>query len=131
LKALSDIVGSDFRLGVQSKVSYGPIYDTLLNDPAFQTRLHTISTRTSGWKMLDAGRIDGQIADEVTGRFELRQLGLDKRVVNSGVVVSTNAATVAFSKRTTDIDFVDRFNQTYSNLVKDGTYASIERRNVN
>jgi len=119
---------NDFRLGAQINVSYGADYQQLMADPAFAARVVTVASRTGLWQMIDKGRIDGVIADELTGAYELHQLGLDDRIKATTVVVSSDPAEVAFSRRTTDVDFVQAYAEVLKRLVADGTYARIVQR---
>ncbi|MCG8907751.1 transporter substrate-binding domain-containing protein [Pseudomonas sp. DP-17] len=120
LQQLSDLPGSDFRLGAQIDVSYGEPYRQLMADPDYAARVFFNPSRGNLWQMVDKGRIDGIIADEHSGRYELQQLGLAGRIEPTGVVVSAESAEVAFSKRTQDQDFVRRYAQTLKALVDAG-----------
>ncbi len=123
---LAELSGTTFRLGAQIDVVYSTQYQALLQQPAFTQRLTLLNSREGAWKMLAAGRLDGLIADEVTGLLELEKLGLSKAIVRSDLVVSAEAATVAFSKKSIDEAFVVRFNQALQEMFADGTYERIE-----
>jgi polar amino acid transport system substrate-binding protein len=73
-------------------------------------------------------RIDGLIADDVTGRHELTKLGLSDRIKPTAVVVSQELTAEMFSKRTETADFVKRYDQAAETLVRDGTQAATLRR---
>ncbi|MDP1108561.1 hypothetical protein, partial [Klebsiella pneumoniae] len=85
---MTDIAATGFRLGVQIGVSYGPDFVALSADPAFVDRLQKLTSRRSLWQMMALRRIDGVIADEATGRYELRELGLTEQIRQTAVVVS-------------------------------------------
>lgn len=128
LAQLADIVGTDFRLAVQIDVSYGPNYDELMKKPEFKSRVSPLTLRRSAWKMIDRDRIDGLIADEVTGLLELQQLGLADAMAKTRVLVSGDPALFAFSKKTVTRDFVDAFDKAFGVLVADGRYREIAQR---
>ena len=130
LKKLADIIDSDFQLGTQVNVSYGPQFEELSRNPTFNRHLSPIYARKNGWKMLQLGRIDGLIADEVTGLIELRQLNLNEDIVKSAVVVSEDVAMIALSKKTIDTQFVSRLNKNLDNMINDGTYARIREKHI-
>lgn len=130
LAELHDIVGTPFRLGAQIRVNYGPVYSQLQQDPAFQARLVPITQRRGAWKMLQLGRLDGLIADEVTALLELRQLGLSEAVVKTRVITSDEPAVFAFSKQRIGSDFVDRFNLVLDSMLADGSYQRILSRSL-
>ncbi|MFR0691981.1 substrate-binding periplasmic protein [Enterobacterales bacterium AE_CKDN230030158-1A_HGKHYDSX7] len=120
LKQLSDLPGHDFRLGAQIDVSYGEPYRQLMANPDYAATVFFNPSRSNLWHMVAKGRIDGIIADEHSGQYELQQLGLAGLIEPTGVVVSSESAEVAFSRRTQDEDFVRRYAQTLKALVDEG-----------
>lgn len=127
-QSLEELSHSTFRLGIQIGVVYGSEYAELLKQPQFRERTLPINDRRGAWLMLKAGRLDGLIADEVTGLLELQQLGLRGEIVRSSLVISEEPVRVAFSRRSTSQDFVERFNATLDDVLADGTYERIARR---
>ncbi|MES2818682.1 MAG: transporter substrate-binding domain-containing protein [Pseudomonadota bacterium] len=125
---LLELQHSEFRLGAQINVAYGTDYEQLMSDPAFAAQVSQATNRSNLWRMVGKGRIDGVIADETTGAYEIQQLGLSDRIKPTAVVVSSEAAEVAFSKRTTDPEFVQAYADALRELVVDGSYAQIVQR---
>ena len=125
---LSDLLGTNFRLGAQIDVSYGASYDTLLRNPEFKSHLSPLTVRLGAWKMIERGRIDGLIADEVSGLLELQQLGLTDAVAKARVVVSGEPAMFAFSKKTNTSEFISAFNAAFGAMLTDGRYKEIAQR---
>ncbi|GAA6129663.1 substrate-binding periplasmic protein [Halopseudomonas sabulinigri] len=119
-----------FRLGAQINVHYGPDYEQLMSDPAYASRVAMVATRANLWNMIEKDRIDGAIADENTGTFEIQQLGLDDKIKASSVVVSSAAAEVAFSKGSNTPAFVEQYADALRALVEDGSYEQIVQRYV-
>lgn len=130
LQSLNDISKVNFRLGVQVNVAYGAEFDRLLKQPSFLKQLTTVYKRQSAWKMVDIDRIDGLIADEVTGLIELRELHLDSSISRTNLVVSSSPGLIAFSKKTIDERFVDSFNQQLQTMISSGDYAKIRERHI-
>lgn len=127
---LTELQHTSFRLGAQINVFYGADFLQVMSDPEFAARVTMVANRTSLWHMLDRGRIDGLIANEHTGAYEVRQLGLHERIKATNVVVSSEAAEVAFSKNSTDRDFVKAYAAVLEQLVADGSYGRIVQRYV-
>lgn len=125
---LADLADSDFRLGTQIKAYFGAEYEALLANPAFKARIYTVNQRASGWKMIDANRLDGMIADQFTGTIELQQLGLSEVIVKSNVVLSNDPSMVAFSRKSVSAGWVDQFNRALQTMKADGTYRRIMAR---
>lgn len=128
IKQLAEVMDSDFRLGAQIGVAYGSEYQTLLQQPAFVAHLVFVNNRRGAWRMLAAGRLDGLIADEVTGLQELQEMGLSQTIVRSGLVVSGEAAAFALSKKALNADFAQRFDQALQAMFDDGSYQQIMQR---
>jgi polar amino acid transport system substrate-binding protein len=127
---LLELQHSEFRLGAQVNVAYGADYEQLMSDPAFAARVAMVVNRASLWRMVGKGRIDGVIADEHTGAYEILQLGLSERIKPTAVVVSSDAAEVAFSKQSTQADFVQAYSDALRELVVDGSYERIVQRYI-
>lgn len=125
---LSDLIGTDFRLGIQINVSYGASFDALLGDPAFKARLTSVPLRRNAWQMISMNRIDGLIADEMSGLMELQQLGLSQDIAKTRVMVSGGPAMFVFSKQSNRPDVVQKFNKAFNMLLADGRYKQIAER---
>lgn len=127
---LLELQHSEFRLGAQINVAYGADYEQLMGDPAFAARVALVANRNNLWRMVGKGRIDGVIADENTGAYEIQQLGLSEWIKPTAVVVSSDAAEVAFSKRSIEPDFAQAYADALRELVADGRYARIVQRYI-
>lgn len=125
---LADIVGTDFRLGVRRDASYGAEYDQLVSTPAFASRLSFVPSANSALQMMAAGRLDGWVADELTGLMTVTEMGLGKQVVRSALITSDEADLVAFSKATSDPAQVQKFNEAIASMVADGSYKKLLER---
>lgn len=119
---------SDFRLGAQIGVSYGEDYLQAMADPGFAARVRFNANRNNLWQMLARGRVDGVIADELTGIYEVRQLGLDALISATGVVVADESSEVALSKRSNTAAFVERYRRALRAIVESGDHARIVQR---
>ena len=122
---LADTVGTGFRIAVPRDASLGDEYDALLKNPAFTSQLTYITKRDSGWRMMELGRVEGLLTDEIVGLVAMRQLGLEGNIQRSKVVTSTESDYVAISKASNDAAFVKRFNAALDSMVADGTYLKL------
>ena len=128
LSNLRDLLGTEFRLGVQIGVSYGDQFEALKADPQFLANQVPVTLRRNAWKMMALGRIDGMIADEASAEVELRELGLAGTIKPSGVVASTSNARMGFSKHSVSPQFVAAFNRALQSTIADGEYQRIRDR---
>lgn len=131
LNTLADLIGTDFRLAVQRGSSYSPAYDALLKNPEFVERLTYVYAQESALRMMIAGRVEGQLGDELWGLDAIRRLGLESTVKRSKLVLSEEADHIAFSKATNSAAFVKRFDNALGDMLADGSYERILRRYLN
>jgi polar amino acid transport system substrate-binding protein len=124
-RRLAELVDLGWRLGGQVGVVYGSEYAALLNDPRRAARLERVPYRPSLWKMLDNRRVDGVLANQLTAQQELRQMGLDQRLVPSRIALPVESGGTAWSRRTTDEAFVERFNEALAALRRSKRYAEL------
>ncbi len=122
---LAELRGKDFRFGIQIGVSYGQEFDALAEDEVFSTQLERLSSRQSLWQMLDLGRVDGVIADEMTGRLEVKQLGLESRISLSALEFPAAPSYFIFSRQTTTAAFVAQFDKHLRELIETAQYQGI------
>lgn len=125
---LEELAGTPFRLGVQLGVSYGEHFELLRAKPAFHGNLVPVTLRRNAWRMMQMGRIDGMIADEASASVELRQLGLEKVVLPSKIVVPTDPVMFAFSKASVPASFVGAFDKELQAMMSDGQYRKVRER---
>lgn len=130
INTLRDILKTDLKLGAQIDVAYSSEYETLQKDPDFNRHLTRISSRIGGWKMMDLGRIDAMISDEVTALVELRQLGFLSKIVAHKAIASGDPAYLAFSKASVDKEFVNAFNREVSAMISDGRYRKMREKYI-
>ncbi|MHA6494397.1 substrate-binding periplasmic protein [Pseudomonas borbori] len=128
VESLLELENTAFRLGAQTNVSYGPDFHQLMAQEAFAARVALVANRDSLWRMIGKRRIDGVIADEHSGMHEIQALGLGDSITPTRVVVSTEAAELAFSKHSLDSAFVEAYVNVLQSLVNDGTYERIVQR---
>lgn len=127
---LIELQATDFRLGTQIRVYYGPDFQQVMDDPAFAAQATVVAKRENLWQMLARKRVDGVIADELTGAYEIQKMGLEEYIKAANVVVSDTAAEVAFSKESNGADFVQAYSAVLQHLVANGTYEQIVQRYV-
>lgn len=125
-QSLEDIIATSFRLGVQINVTYSHEYDVLRKQPEFEAHLHENSSRTALWHMLHLNRIDGVIADKFTGYIELKKLGLNDSIIATPLIISNSPSFFAFSKKTTQLEFVAAFDDILSRFRAEGLIEQIE-----
>lgn len=127
---LRALLESGFRLGAQIDVSYSDEYSALVQSPAYEENIQYLSRRESLWKMLARHRVDGVVASQLTGLYEIQELGLSDAVTPSSLVVSNKPAYFVFSKASVGSEFVADFDLVLQSMLDDGTFAAIVNRYV-
>jgi polar amino acid transport system substrate-binding protein len=127
-QSLEELHREGWIFGAQVGVMYGPAYAALQGEERFRARLQLVPRRSSLWQMLALGRVDLVMADELTAAHELAHAQLNTRIVATPLVVSAEPAAMAFSKATTDLAFVQRYEATLLALQADGTYQRLRQR---
>lgn len=115
-------------LAVRRYASYGVEYDALLAKPQFTSHLTYVPSANSGLQMMAAGRVDGWLADELSGMITIREMGFEKVIAHSKLVTADNGDLVAFSKATSSPAFVKKFTDAMGSMVKDGSYKKVLER---
>ena len=131
LNALPDIAQLPFgKLGIYRGSYYGEDFVKWMAVPAFSAKTFEIGADKQGLEMLLKGRIDGLILDSVSGVEFLRQEGVWGTQVERHPlpVIQTGNIHVMFSKQTTSVQLVERFNQGLLQLQRSGAYAAIIRK---
>jgi polar amino acid transport system substrate-binding protein len=127
-QTLDELHREGWRFGAQVGVVYGPAYADLQQDESFRAKLQLVPRRASLWQMLALGRVDVVMADELSASHELATAKLQERIVATPLVVSAEPASMAFSKATTDLAFVQRYDATLQAMKGDGSYQQLSQR---
>lgn len=127
---LKELLESGFRLGAQINVSYSDEYSALIQNPDYEKNIEFLSSRESLWRMLARDRVDGVVASQLTGLYEIQELGLSDTISPSSLVVSNKPAFFVFSKASVSPEFVADFDRALQSMLDDGTFASIVNRYV-
>lgn len=128
IERLGQIIGTEFRLAVLPKASYGEEFEALRQDPAFAARLVPVSSQAAGWRMLLAGRVDGLIANDATAEPWLAEPGAAARVWRSEVVLRTSPSAIAMSRASVDADFASRLDRALADALARGDVRAIYQR---
>ena len=127
-ETLEDIIGSDFTLGVTRGYYYGPEYERLMEQKTFSRHVEEVKVNENNYKKLRRGRIDGFLADPVSGTAGLKALGILDMVAVHPMKVFSNDIHVIFSKKRVSPEYVEKFNKSLKKVKKSGQYDRIMRR---
>ena len=128
LAALADLRDTDLKIAVEPGSRYSNDYAQLMRDPRFVQRLHLVQDRSLARRMMLAGRVDGMISDQVAELVSGIPLKPDDNDPRPVLVVSSSPDRIAFSRQTTDADFVKRFDAAINAMIEDGTLIRLRER---
>ncbi len=124
-KSIADITQSKFNLGINSGVYYGSLFKKLMKDPKFKKRIQVVTNYKQNVPKLLLGRIDGFIANVISGVDELRVKNVLDKVELHPMIVSSTTNSVILSKKSVKFEMVDKFNKSLSELKQSGKYEKI------
>jgi polar amino acid transport system substrate-binding protein len=107
LRALAEVPGIGFRLGVILGYYYGPEFEELKQDPAFAAYVDPAADYPTSIKKLLHARIDGLLVDDVAVmRAEARRLGVADRVERYPLPMPGDEFHLMFSRRSVAAEVV-------------------------
>jgi polar amino acid transport system substrate-binding protein len=130
LRSLADLRGTSLKIAVETGAYYSAEYAALLTDARFAARLHIVPSRETAWRMLRSGRVDGVMSDQSSALVAGIPLTSGADDVRPALVLSSRPARVAFSRRTIDAAFVERFDAAIDSMIADGMLARLRERYV-
>ena len=128
MDSLSDIIGSDIRLGVVRGVSYSDEYDALKTDPRFTQHLIYLSETTPLADMLIHDRIDAFLDSEYGGlKMISENPDYQAKIIAVKRITSPQEAQtyLMFSKKTVSPEMAAIFDDAIELLKADGSYKTI------
>lgn len=128
-KEPSDIMGSDFRMGVGRGVYIGEEFAELMADAEFMKHIvHIPTDEMQQYKMLHAGRVDGYVRTATAMKSLQELLGEELRLEIHPLPILTSRQHFLFGKKSVSKHFVDRFNASLEKIIETGIYADLESR---
>ncbi|MDX1453661.1 MAG: transporter substrate-binding domain-containing protein [Oleiphilaceae bacterium] len=125
LKALTDIISGDFRLGVVRDYYYGEQHKQNMLNAEYKKRVSVVNTDTANLKKLVSGRVDGILIDRYTGPFLAKQEGLGGKLEVHPLSVNSDNIYLMFSKKSVDAATIDKVNAALAAIKANGTYDKI------
>ena len=113
------------RIGFVEGFDYGPLATTFLADPANQSRIMAARTDAENATRLGEGKIDGFLADRLSGYHALADT--DALARPSPITVFQDDVHVMFSRATVSSALVERFDRALAAIIADGTYEKIKK----
>jgi len=129
LNSLEDIINTNFQLGINRGSYNGEQFKILMNEPKFNRQVQFVNTEKQNVKKLLAkNRIDGFIGDLISGVILLRNEGMLDEVEIHPMEIFSSEIHFLFSKKTSNNEFIELFNESLVKLKVNGTYETIKQK---
>lgn len=126
LSSLSDISGTDFRLGVILGYYYGDEFETLKHNPDFASHVDAAADYPTNIGKLLHQRIDGFLVDDLAVMLAaVRDLGVADRVERHPLYLPGDDFHLMFSRRSLDPQSVAAVNRALEEMKSDGRIQAI------
>ncbi|MGF1742179.1 transporter substrate-binding domain-containing protein [Vibrio profundum] len=125
INSFEDIKKNNFQLGVLRGAYYGQEFERLSNDPEFKKNIQVLTSVSANVKKLLARRIDGYFMNHESGIALINKMGKDEDIITHPSISITDKYHVIMSKKSIDIEMLDKFNTSLDNVIKSGTYDEI------
>jgi polar amino acid transport system substrate-binding protein len=116
-----------YKLGVIDGYFYGSTLMQYINDPRYADRIIKVKDDRDNFTNLFEHKIDAFPIDHLVGATLGWRHGWQKEVVEMPNPVFEDSIHVLFSKKTTNPELVERFNQTLLQMQKSGEYNKVMR----
>jgi polar amino acid transport system substrate-binding protein len=116
-----------YKLGVIDGYFYGSTLMQYINDPQYADRILKVKDDRANFTNLLENKIDAFPIDHLVGATLGWRHGWQKQVVEMPNPVFEDSIHVLFSKKTTNPELVDRFNQTLLQMQHSGEYNKVMR----
>ena len=116
-----------YKLGVIDGYFYGAPLMQYINDPQYANRIIKVQDDRANFTNLLEHKIDAFPIDHLVGATLGWRHGWQKQVVEMPNPVFEDSIHVLFSKKTTNPELVDRFNQTLLQMQHSGEYNKVMR----
>jgi polar amino acid transport system substrate-binding protein len=127
LKTLSDLVGSQYMVGVESGYYYGQTYQELIKIPAFQANINEVIDLEQNVTLLMKGYLDGFLVDPNTMQSFIKKYKMDDEFEQHPVEIYSADISIMLSKQSSDIEILNKINKAIVTLTDNGELKRISR----
>ncbi|MBF0477328.1 MAG: transporter substrate-binding domain-containing protein, partial [Deltaproteobacteria bacterium] len=124
-KTLSDLIGSNFKLGVTQGYYYGRDFQLLMKNPNFVKQIEEASDDLSNYHKLLTNKIDGFLSDQTGTVIDIRKEGLEGKIDIYHIDITSEDIFFMFSRKSVKPDMVGTFNTGLKALKASGRYEEI------
>jgi polar amino acid transport system substrate-binding protein len=128
IKHLSDIIGTNLKIGILKGNYYGQNFELLMKNKNFKAHIQTVTQDVINIKKTLNKRIDGFLSDQFAGISAINKEGAFNRFDIHPVPITSSDIHVMFSKKNCLPYDVKHFNDVLKKLKKNGHLKQIIHR---
>ena len=128
LNKLSDLLKSDYLIGIENGYSYGEVFSSLSVKPKFNGKLVKALNIEQNAELLINGRINGFLADPVAVKSFTEKYNLKDEFEKHPLLIYQTNIHIMLSKKTFSKDDLAKVNQAIVELKKNGELNEVFER---
>lgn len=128
LNQLSDLIGSEYLIGVENGYFYGKEYQRLKTKPDFISRINSVLDIEQNVKMLMKGHIDGFLADPMSMKSFVEKYQFQDEFEVHPLTIYQGDIYIMLSKKTCSNEDLVKVNQAITSLKVSGELQKIIAR---
>jgi polar amino acid transport system substrate-binding protein len=125
LVTLSDLIGSEYIIGVESGYYYGKTYEKLINKPDFHSNVSEVIDLEQNVTLLLDGHLDGFLVDPNTMQSFVKKYQMEEEFEQHPLEIYSADIFLMLSKQSSDIATLERINKAISTLTNNGELSRI------
>jgi len=125
LKAITDVIDSNYILGIERGYFYGDEFKYLRTHPKFKSHFNEVTDLSQNVKMLLKGHIDGLLADPIAMNTYIEMFYLQGKFCQHSLYIYQADIYFMLSKSSMSLEDVTQFNHAISALKKSGKIKKI------
>jgi polar amino acid transport system substrate-binding protein len=127
LRTLSDLVGSQYILGVESGYYYGEDYEKLINTPDFNANISEVIDLEQNVTLLMKGYLDGFLVDPNTMKSFIQKYHMENEFEPHPMEIYSADIFILLSKQSSDVETLNKINKAIETLTDNGELKRISR----
>ena len=128
LDKLSDIIHSQYIIGIEKGYYYGDKFEQLMQEPSFKKHIKAVLDIEENIDLLLKGKIDGLLADPNTVSAFVKKYRIENELTEHALPIYQTSIHIMLSKKTLSLEALQRFNQAITTLKINGTLAAISNK---
>jgi polar amino acid transport system substrate-binding protein len=128
LRTLSDLVGSQYMLGVESGYYYGKDYEKLINTTGYKANISEVIDLEQNVTLLMKGYLDGFLVDPNTMKSFIQKYQMEDEFEPHPLEIYSANIFIILSKQSSDVETLNKINKAILTLTDNGELKRISSK---